>query len=308
MAYPLQLRSTEDPNLNQIELKKLDYKWMGPFFVKRKINRVAYEVELPSSMRIHPVFHISLLKRYKRPSDPSKQLPKPPPMQVTSDDGWVIKDIIEVRRRGRGFEYLIDWEGFGPEDRTWEPRWHLNDDRLLQQWHQKHPEKISPFGKLRGVVRHGEGGNVTNVTVVSSHDDTAKPSIGQDLSLFIDAIQRIDASYGGATQEENQLAYVRRNILEMQKKLASREVRYNALIEPFQGARDTDVNDKDQVRPQNYPFPCPEQTSTGYNQEDLYTIVAQRPQSINNIYAGDSWGDGWALNQGGVDNGPYLVF
>ncbi|TPX48468.1 hypothetical protein SeLEV6574_g02009 [Synchytrium endobioticum] len=55
---------------------------------------------------------------------------------------------------------------------------------------------------------------------------------------------RIDASYGGATQEENQLAYVRRNILEMQKKLASREVRYNALIEPFQGARDTDVNDK----------------------------------------------------------------
>ncbi|TPX36858.1 hypothetical protein SeMB42_g07005 [Synchytrium endobioticum] len=161
--------------------KKLDYKWMGPFFVKRKINRVAYEVELPSSIRIHPVFHISLLKRYKRPSDPSKQLPKPPPMQVTSDDGWVIKDIIEVRRRGRGFEYLIDWEGFGPEDRTWEPRWHLNDDRLLQQWHQKHPEKISPFGKLRGVVRHGEGGNVTNVTVVSSHDDTAKPSIGQDL-------------------------------------------------------------------------------------------------------------------------------
>ncbi|TPX44682.1 hypothetical protein SeLEV6574_g04334, partial [Synchytrium endobioticum] len=56
--------------------------------------------------------------------------------------------------------------------------------------------------------------------------------------------RRIDASYGGATQEENQLAYVRRNILEMQKKLASREVRYNALIEPFQGARDTDVNDK----------------------------------------------------------------
>ncbi|TPX44688.1 hypothetical protein SeLEV6574_g04348 [Synchytrium endobioticum] len=133
---------------------------------------------------------------------------------------------------------------------------------------------------------------------------------------------RINESYDRTTKEKDldKLDYVRRNIPTVQKELAAREVRYNGLIEPFQGARDTDVNDKgkapmghggqtsaDQVGPQNYPFPCPEQTSTGYNQEDLYTIVAQRPQSINNIYAGDSWGDVWALNQGGVNDGPYLA-
>ncbi|TPX33429.1 hypothetical protein SeMB42_g07478 [Synchytrium endobioticum] len=64
----------------------------------------------------------------------------------------------------------------------------------------------------------------------------------------------------------------------------------------------------DQIEPQNLPvLPFPEQTPGGHNQEDLYTAVTQRPKSINNIYAGDSWGDGWALNQGGVDNGPYLA-
>ncbi|TPX40976.1 hypothetical protein SeLEV6574_g06306 [Synchytrium endobioticum] len=122
------------------------------------------------------------------------------------------------------------------------------------------------------------------------------------------------------TRDLNRLVKLHTQIPGLEKELAAREVRYNGLIEPLQGARDTDVNDKgkapmghggqtsaDQVGPQNYPFPCPEQTSTGYNQEDLYTIVAQRPQSINNIYAGDSWGDVWALNQGGVNDGPYLA-
>ncbi|TPX44696.1 hypothetical protein SeLEV6574_g04347 [Synchytrium endobioticum] len=130
---------------------------------------------------------------------------------------------------------------------------------------------------------------------------------------------RINESYDRTTKEKDldKLDYVRRNIPTVQKELAAREVRYNALIEPFQKARDTDVNDKgkapmghgvqtsaDQVGPQNYPFPCPEQTPGGHNQEDLYTIVAQRPQSNDgSIYAGDSGDNAWASNQGGSDGG-----
>ncbi|TPX47206.1 hypothetical protein SeLEV6574_g02779 [Synchytrium endobioticum] len=113
--------------------KKLDYKWMWPYLIKRKINNVAYEVELPRNIRIHPVFHVSLLKRYIRPTDSSRQLPKPPPIQVADEDGYVIKEILDVRRRSKGFEYLIDWEGFGAEDRTWKPRKSLNDDTLLKK-------------------------------------------------------------------------------------------------------------------------------------------------------------------------------
>ena len=41
---------------------KLDHKKLGPFKVKRRINPVAYELSLPSTMRIHPVFHVSLLE------------------------------------------------------------------------------------------------------------------------------------------------------------------------------------------------------------------------------------------------------
>ncbi|TPX33406.1 hypothetical protein SeLEV6574_g08385 [Synchytrium endobioticum] len=136
--------------------KKLEYRWMGPYRVKKQISSVNYEVELPSNLRIHNVFHVSLLKPYIQPSDPSRKVPKPPPIRIEDEEGYIIKDILDVRRRGRGFEYLIDWEGYGPEDRTWEPRRTLNDNDMLRKWHQKYPAKPSPFRLLAGGL-HGDG-------------------------------------------------------------------------------------------------------------------------------------------------------
>ncbi|TPX30657.1 hypothetical protein SeLEV6574_g08597, partial [Synchytrium endobioticum] len=82
--------------------KKLDYRWIGPYYIKRLINPVTYEVELPKNLKIHPVFHASLLKSYHRSTESGHQLPKPPPLRVLDDDGYVIEDIVDVRKKGRG--------------------------------------------------------------------------------------------------------------------------------------------------------------------------------------------------------------
>jgi hypothetical protein len=41
---------------------KLNYKKFGPFKVKRNIKNISYEFHFLLTMRIYPVFHISLLE------------------------------------------------------------------------------------------------------------------------------------------------------------------------------------------------------------------------------------------------------
>ena len=42
--------------------RKLAPKWIGPYLVKRIINPVAVELDLPPNLKLHPVLHVSQLK------------------------------------------------------------------------------------------------------------------------------------------------------------------------------------------------------------------------------------------------------
>ena len=41
---------------------KLDFKKIGLFKIDKKISAVNYKLKLPETMKIHPVFHVSLLE------------------------------------------------------------------------------------------------------------------------------------------------------------------------------------------------------------------------------------------------------
>jgi hypothetical protein len=47
---------------------KLDFRRFGPFSVVKKINDEAFRLELPPSIKIHPVFYVSLFEPYKESS------------------------------------------------------------------------------------------------------------------------------------------------------------------------------------------------------------------------------------------------
>ena len=42
--------------------KKLDYKYLEPYKVTKKISENNYQLDLPPKVRIYPIFYISLLK------------------------------------------------------------------------------------------------------------------------------------------------------------------------------------------------------------------------------------------------------
>jgi hypothetical protein len=54
---------------------KLDSKKIGPFKIKRNIRDISFKLQLPSTIRIHSVFHISLLKP-AHPDTPEKPTPE----------------------------------------------------------------------------------------------------------------------------------------------------------------------------------------------------------------------------------------
>ena len=53
---------------------KLATRYIGPYRVMQHVGEVAYRLELPSYMALHPVFHVSVLKRHIR--DPTDVEPK----------------------------------------------------------------------------------------------------------------------------------------------------------------------------------------------------------------------------------------
>ena len=60
------LLSTKGLNLKMSGTNQVAPKYIGPFKGLERIGQVAYKLELPVTIRIHSVFHVSLQQRYHR--------------------------------------------------------------------------------------------------------------------------------------------------------------------------------------------------------------------------------------------------
>ncbi|MCH86988.1 Ty3/gypsy retrotransposon protein, partial [Trifolium medium] len=100
---------------------KLAAKYYGPYPIIEKIGAVAYKLKLPEESRVHPVFHVSLLKRAVGNYQEEDELPDLMEEQI---ELYVPETVLATRRMKQNGEenkqLLIHWKGKNVEEATWE--------------------------------------------------------------------------------------------------------------------------------------------------------------------------------------------
>lgn len=112
---------------NMDRAPKLYPKFIGPYKIKRVVSSVAYELDLPSSMRVHPTFHVSKLKVFNKDDHrlfEREQVIRPPPEIINEQEEFEVEQIIDKRESGsrsrRVVKYLVMWKGYPRWEATWE--------------------------------------------------------------------------------------------------------------------------------------------------------------------------------------------
>eukprot|EP00253_Pinus_taeda_P020845 PITA_20845 len=136
---------------------KLAPRYFGPFQVLARVGQVAYQLPLPSHIKIHNVFHVSVLKKYVYDPkhviqwqdvwvEPGGEVLVEPQSILDRREVWLRKWVIT--------QVKVLWQHYGPEEATWE------DEELFRK---AYPNLFNR-NRHRDDVQSREGDVMTPVT------------------------------------------------------------------------------------------------------------------------------------------------
>ena len=104
----------------------------------KQISKVAYQLQLPPSMKIHPVFHIDLLIPFVSTDAYGQAYSQPAPELIDGEEEYEVDEIIRHRTKGRTKEkeYFVSWKGYPASENSWVKKRDLHAPDLLREYHR----------------------------------------------------------------------------------------------------------------------------------------------------------------------------
>ncbi|TVY12495.1 hypothetical protein LARI1_G009650, partial [Lachnellula arida] len=125
---------------------KLDYPGAGPYKIIQQVGN-AFKLQLPESMKIHPIFSPDRLRKAAQNPLPEQKNPAPPPVNITGDDEWEVQEILASKGR-KNLYYRVKWLN-RDEDLQWYP---ASDCKYaphkVRNYHLANPTRPGPPARL----------------------------------------------------------------------------------------------------------------------------------------------------------------
>ncbi|KAL8120175.1 hypothetical protein AgCh_017351 [Apium graveolens] len=152
----LKLRPYRQQSIARRIHPKLSARFYGPFEIIAKIGSVAYHLQLPEGSRVHPVFHVSLLKKALGHGLQPGHLPAGLEVELppTAEPQFVLayRDIVHDDQSTP--QILVQWKGQSQDEATWEdvntikeqfPLFRLGDKATLEEGGIVRPPIIATY-------------------------------------------------------------------------------------------------------------------------------------------------------------------
>lgn len=84
-----------------------------------------------------PCIIVQVVESHLHPSADSP----PPVLIIDGQPVYTVSEILDVHRWGQACQYLVDWEGYSPEECSWIQKSLILDPGLLMDFYDRHPDK-----------------------------------------------------------------------------------------------------------------------------------------------------------------------
>jgi hypothetical protein len=153
--------------------KKLDNQNGGKYRILEKVGN-AYRLDLPPTMKIHPVFSPDKLRKAANDPLPGQEDDPADPIEINGEQEWEVEEFLTSRIHRGKLEYRVKWTGHD-EDPQWYPaRNFKGSPHELRTFHDRYPGQPGPPRRLPEWLRAWEGGD--ELPDVPDDDKAATPA------------------------------------------------------------------------------------------------------------------------------------